>query len=59
MYDDYAISEISISQCLWTERSSGLSYINHIDINKKILLLLEKHDENGNTMGYVFIGEEF
>ena len=41
------------------ETTKGRSYINHIDINKKILLFVREkaNDENGNTMGYVFIGE--
>ncbi|MEM8520701.1 DUF3427 domain-containing protein [Flavobacterium sp. PL12] len=63
MYDDYAISETSFH---WQSQNSsrpetgkGLSYINHKERNKKILLFVREKakDERGNTMGYVFIGE--
>lgn len=63
MYDDYAISETLFH---WQSQNStrpdlgkGLTYINHQKINKKILMFVREKakDENGNTMGYVFIGE--
>jgi superfamily II DNA or RNA helicase len=63
MYDDYAISETLFH---WQSQNSsrpdigkGLSYIKHEENNKKILLFVREKasDENGNTMGYVFIGE--
>ncbi|MFV8269295.1 DUF3427 domain-containing protein [Flavobacterium sp. GT2N3] len=42
-----------------TITNKGLSYINHIENNKKILLFVREkaNNEKGNTMGYVFIGE--
>jgi len=63
MYDDYAISETLFH---WQSQNSsrpdigkGLSYIKHQENDKKILLFVREKasDENGNTMGYVFIGE--
>lgn len=63
MYDDYAISETMFH---WQSQNSsrpdigkGLSYIKHQENDKKILLFIREkaNDENGNTMGYVFIGE--
>ncbi|GGD18008.1 DUF3427 domain-containing protein [Flavobacterium orientale] len=63
MYDDYAISETLFH---WQSQNSsrpeigkGLSYIKHKENNKKVLLFVREKssDENGNTMGYVFIGE--
>ncbi|TDE07788.1 DEAD/DEAH box helicase [Flavobacterium sandaracinum] len=63
MYDDYAISETLFH---WQSQNSsrpdsgkGLSYVKHIENDKKILLFIREkaNDENGNTMGYVFIGE--
>ena len=63
MYDDYAISETLFH---WQSHNAygpdtikGLSYINHHENNKKILLFVREkaNDENGNTLGYVFVGE--
>ncbi|MCL6461122.1 MAG: DUF3427 domain-containing protein [Flavobacterium micromati] len=63
MYDDYAISETLFH---WQSQNSsrpdlgkGLTYINQKENNKKILLFVREKskDENGNRMGYVFIGE--
>ncbi len=63
MYDDYAINETLFH---WQSQNSagpetpkGLSYINHKEEGKRILLFVrEKNkDEFGNTMGYVFVGE--
>ncbi|MEI6815367.1 MAG: DUF3427 domain-containing protein [Bacteroidota bacterium] len=62
MYEDYAISDLLFH---WQSQNSarpdkgkGLSYINHIENNKIILLFVREkaNDEYGNTMGYVFIG---
>lgn len=63
MYDDYAISETLFHwqshNAYGPETTKGLSYMNHLENNKKILLFVREKatDENGNTMGYVFIGE--
>ncbi|MCF6140557.1 DUF3427 domain-containing protein [Flavobacterium sp. K77] len=63
MYDDYAISETLFHwqshNAYGPETGKGLSYINHGKLNKKILLFVREkaNDENGNTLGYVFIGE--
>lgn len=63
MYDDYAINEILFH---WQSQNSarpdkgkGLSYINHLNDGKRILLFVreQKTNEYKNTMGYVFIGE--
>ncbi|MCD0468142.1 DEAD/DEAH box helicase [Flavobacterium sp. JAS] len=63
MYEDYAISETLFHwqshNTYGPETSKGVSYIKHIESNKKILLFIREKgkDENGNTLGYVFIGE--
>lgn len=63
MYDDYAISETLFHwqshNAYGPETPKGLSYIKHLELNKKILLFVREkaNDENGNTLGYVFIGE--
>jgi len=63
MYDDYAESETLFhwqsQNSAGPETKKGLSYINHQQIRKKILLFVrEKNsDEFGNTMGYVFVGK--
>ncbi|MGV9005025.1 DUF3427 domain-containing protein [Flavobacterium sp.] len=63
MYDDYAISETLFHwqshNAYGPETTKGLSYMNHLENDKKILLFVREKatDENGNTMGYVFIGE--
>lgn len=63
MYDDYAINDVLFH---WQSQNSsrpdigrGLSYIQHKENDKKILLFVREksNDEFGNTMGYVFIGE--
>ncbi|SRX76254.1 DUF3427 domain-containing protein [Aequorivita antarctica] len=63
MYNDYAVNETlfhwqSQNQTR-SDHGKGLTYINHQDLNKKILLFIREKakDEFGNTMGYVFIGE--
>lgn len=63
MYDDYAISEILFhwqsQNSAGPKTSKGISYIQHEQSGKKILLFVrEKNkDEFGNTMGFVFVGE--
>ncbi|KIO53879.1 DUF3427 domain-containing protein [Flavobacterium hibernum] len=63
MYEDYAISETLFHwqshNAYGPETSKGVSYINHLENNKKILLFIREKDkdENKNTIGYVFIGE--
>ena len=63
MYDDYAISETLFHwqshNAYGPETAKGQSYINHLETDKKILLFVREKakDENGNTMGYVFIGD--
>lgn len=63
MYDDYAIDELLFhwqsQNSAGPETTKGLSYINHLKNDKKILLFIrEKNkDEFGNTLGYVFVGE--
>ena len=63
MYNDYAVTE---SLFHWqsqnqtrADHGKGLTYINHLDLEKRILLFVREKakDEFGNTMGYVFIGE--
>lgn len=63
MYNDYAVSETlfhwqSQNQTR-SDQGKGLTYINHKNLNKKILLFVREKakDEFNNTMGYVFIGE--
>jgi len=63
MYDDYAISETIFHwqshNAYGPETTKGLSYIKHQENKKTILLFVREKgkDENGNTLGYVFIGE--
>ena len=63
LYDDYAINETLFhwqSQNATTPESpKGLSYINHHNLTKKILLFVREQndDEFGFTMSYVFLGE--
>ncbi|MEP6261459.1 MAG: DUF3427 domain-containing protein [Gillisia sp.] len=63
MYEDYAVNK---SLFHWQSQNSispdspkGESYINHIDIGKKILLFVREQnvDEYGFTMSYTFLGE--
>ena len=63
MYDDYAINEVLFH---WQSQNAarpdigkGLSYIQHKENDKKILLFVRKKssDEFGNIMSYVIIGE--
>jgi superfamily II DNA or RNA helicase len=63
MYDDYAISETLFHwqshNAYRPDKGKGLSYITHEENDKKIVLFVREkaNDENGNTIGYVFIGE--
>jgi len=63
LYDDYAINEYLFhwqSQNSTTpESSKGLSYINHYEQEKNILLFVREQndDEFGFTMSYVFLGK--
>ena len=63
MYDDYAINELLFhwqsQNAAGPETSKGLSYINHRESEKRILLFVREkaNDAYGNTMGYVFVGE--
>jgi superfamily II DNA or RNA helicase len=63
MYEDYAINDTLFH---WQSQNDtrpdigkGLSYINHKELNKKILLFVREKakDEFGSTMGFVFLGE--
>ncbi|MGZ3833757.1 MAG: DUF3427 domain-containing protein, partial [Mucilaginibacter sp.] len=63
LYDDYAINEYLFhwqsQNATSPESPKGLSYINQVDQNKKILLFVreQNEDEYGFTMSYVFLGE--
>lgn len=63
MYDDYAINETLFhwqsQNSIGPETPKGISYINHKENEKVILLFVrEKNkDEYGNTLGYVFVGD--
>ncbi|WP_298879994.1 DEAD/DEAH box helicase [uncultured Polaribacter sp.] len=63
MYDDYAVNELLFH---WQTQNSarpdlgkGLSYINHKELGKRILLFVRENAKNqfGKSTGYVFIGE--
>ncbi|MCX6148380.1 MAG: DUF3427 domain-containing protein [Candidatus Kapabacteria bacterium] len=63
MYQDYAITDLMFH---WQSQNSakpnspkGLSYINHSQKGKKILLFVREknEDENKLTMGYIFLGQ--
>ena len=62
MYNDYAVNEKifhwQTPNSSLPEKGRGLSYINHKNNDKTILLFIrEKNtDEYGNIMGYVFLG---
>lgn len=63
LYDDYAINEFLFhwqsQNATSPESPKGLSYINHEDLDKKILLFVREQndDEYGFTMSYVFLGD--
>ncbi|MCF8254402.1 MAG: DUF3427 domain-containing protein [Bacteroidia bacterium] len=63
MYNDYAINEINFH---WqsqnktrSDAGKGLTYINHEELNKIILLFVREKSENefNNTFGYSFLGK--
>ncbi len=63
LYQDYAISD---TQFHWQtqnaarpDKGKGLSYIQHRQLGKRILLFVRERNENEfkNTMAYVFLGE--
>jgi superfamily II DNA or RNA helicase len=62
MYNDFAINETlfhwqSQNQTR-NDRGKGLTYINHRELGKKLLLFVREKakDQFGNTIGYVFLG---
>ncbi len=63
MYDDYAVNELlfhwQTQNSARPEKGKGLSYINHKNADKRILLFVREKAKNefGNSTGYVFIGE--
>ena len=63
LYEDFAISENlfhwQTQNSVRLESGKGLSYINHINDGKIILLFVREknEDEYGNTMASVFLGE--
>jgi hypothetical protein len=63
MYDDYALNEYLFhwqsQNSTSPETATGLSYINHEETNKTILMFVreQNNDEYGLTMSYVFLGE--
>jgi superfamily II DNA or RNA helicase len=63
LYEDFAISETlfhwQTQNSVRPEKGKGLSYINHIREQRRILLFVRERneDEYGNTMGSVFLGE--
>jgi len=63
LYDDYAINEYLFhwqsQNATSPESPKGLSYINHEELEKQILLFVreQNEDEYGFTMSYVFLGD--
>ena len=63
LYQDYALSDTLFhwqsQNATRSDIGKGLSYINHENSGKKILLFVRERNENEykNTMSYVFIGE--
>lgn len=63
LYNDYAINEYLFhwqsQNATSPESPKGVSYINHQDLDKKILLFVREQndDEYGFTMSYVFLGD--
>ncbi len=63
LYKDYAINDKLFhwqsQNSARPEKGKGLSYINHIETNKIILLFVREknEDEYGNTLSYVFLGD--
>jgi len=63
LYQDYALNETLFhwqsQNASFPEKGKGLSYINHQNLDKKILLFVRERneDEFKNTMSYVFLGD--
>ena len=63
MYDDYAVNDLlfhwQTQNSSRPDKGKGLSYINHKNTYKKILLFVREKAKNefGKSLGYVFIGE--
>ncbi len=63
LYEDFAISEKlfhwQTQNSVSPEKGKGLTYINHIQEKKRILLFVREknEDEYGNAMASVFLGE--
>ncbi|MGK0412016.1 MAG: superfamily II DNA or RNA helicase [Polaribacter sp.] len=63
MYDDYAVNELlfhwQTQNSARPDKGKGLSYINHKENDKRILLFVREKAKNefGNSLGYIFIGE--
>ncbi len=62
LYNDYAISDYLFhwqsQNSARPDRGKGLSYINHREEEKNIILFVREHnkDENGRVLGYVNLG---
>lgn len=62
LYEDYALNEQLFhwqsQNASVPERGRGLSYVEHQQTGKEILMFVREHnkDHNGNTMSYVFLG---
>ena len=63
LYQDYALSDTlfhwQTQNAAFPEKGKGLSYINHQDSEKRILLFVREKNRNefGSTMAYVFLGD--
>jgi superfamily II DNA or RNA helicase len=63
LYQDYALSDTlfhwQTQNSAFPEKGRGLSYINHLDSEKRILLFVREKNKNefNNTMAYVFLGD--
>lgn len=63
LYQDFAISDVlfhwQTQNATIPEKGKGLSYIQHMENGKRILLFVREQnkDEFGNTIGYVFLGD--
>jgi len=63
LYQDYAISDTRFhwqsQNAARPDKGKGLSYIQHKELGKKILIFVRERNENEykNTMAFVFLGE--
>lgn len=63
LYEDFAVDEKIFhwqsQNSVSPEKGKGLSYINHIREERRIMLFVRERneDEFGNVMGFVFLGE--